>query len=74
MYSDVACQGIFDLVMAMDTSGSVSMTELPLQKQFMKNLLARFNLRSNGVRVAIISYSNIAVNVSSYAMYMFGHS
>lgn len=52
------CYAGIDLVVIMDSSGSMGITNYLRQKEFVKSLITRLNVSPNGTRVALIDYNS----------------
>lgn len=51
------CSSALDLVVAMDSSGSIGATNFKVQKTFVKNLLAGLNLEPNQTQLGLIDFN-----------------
>ncbi len=61
----IACAGEADLTFILDTSGSVGIRNFVSMKNFVMKIIDEMNVRYNGVRVALITYSrNATLNIN----------
>jgi uncharacterized protein YegL len=66
------CSSTLDIVIVMDSSGSIGAANFLIQKNFVKNLLAGLNLGRNDTRVGLINYNtrvDILLNLANFTDY-----
>ena len=56
----VACSGELDLVLVIDTSGSIRQSRFDIVKEFIRNVTEQLEVRPNRVQVALLTYADQA--------------